>query len=155
MNPLDKIHNSWEPLIEYLKNDETLNKLISEELSKNRYFPNREDIFNVFQMPLEEIKVVILGQDPYPKEGQAIGYAFAVNEGISKPASLRIIEKEVGHEIDRTLKPWRDQGVFLLNTALTVRAGLPGSHSRYWDSFITKVISYISSKKSLYMVTVG
>lgn len=80
------------------------------------------------------------------KKNQAIGYSFAVNEDIGKPVSLRIIEKEVGHEINRTLQLWRDQGVFLLNTALTVEEGKAGSHSKYWEDFITNVISYISNK---------
>lgn len=65
------------------------------------------NMFNVFQMPIENIKVVILGQDPYPNEGQALGYAFAISEEIKKPAPLKIIEKEVGHEIDKTLFNWR------------------------------------------------
>ena len=143
MNPLDKIHPSWKliiPVLEQKKGD--LSKL--DEVLQNKYYPQKEDIFNVFSMPLEDIKVVILGQDPYPKEGQAIGYSFAVSEETPKPASLRIIEQEVGHSIDKTLKSWREQGVFLLNTALTVEAGNAGSHIKYWEGFMNLVISHIS-----------
>lgn len=146
MRPLDKVHESWKPLIpDLLKAYPELQEL-DLMLYSEKVFPEKENIFNVFQMPLQDIKVVILGQDPYPKEGQAIGYAFAVNEGVNKPASLRIIEKEVGNELDRTLQNWRDQGVFLLNTALTVRAGQAGSHTKYWTNFTQSVISYISKQ---------
>lgn len=79
-----------------LEKDELLKELNTKVLPNVVHFPKNEDIFNVFEMPLQNIKVVILGQDPYPTEGNAIGYAFAVNEDINKPASLRIIEKEVG-----------------------------------------------------------
>lgn len=144
MRPLDKIHESWKPLIpDLLKTYPELQEL-DLMLYSEKVFPEKENIFNVFQMPLQDIKVVILGQDPYPKEGQAIGYAFAVNEDVSKPASLRIIEKEVGHELDRTLQNWRDQGVFLLNTALTVKAEQAGSHINYWRKFTEVIVNYIA-----------
>ena len=144
-NPKDKIHSSWNPfLLDYLDKDTSLSKLNSEVLPKCVYYPEAQNIFNVFQMPLSTIKVVILEQDPYPQVDQAIGYAFAVNEGVNKPASLRIIEQEVGHEVDRTLQPWRDQGVFLLNTALTVEQGKAGSHLEYWTAFTKSVIQHIS-----------
>jgi len=146
MNPKDKIHPSWQPLIDnILEKDENLKVLNQQILPNIKYYPKGEYIFNVFQMPVEDIKVVILGQDPYPREGQAIGYAFAVSKETSKPASLRIIEREIGHEIDKTLFTWREQGVFLLNTALTVQAGKAGSHLGYWDNFIRHVINYISN----------
>jgi uracil-DNA glycosylase len=113
-------------------------------LPQVKYYPQEENIFNVFRMPLDQIKVVILGQDPYYQQGLANGYAFAVNANISKPVSLQRIEKEVGHELDRTLFSWRQQGVFLLNTALTVQAGKPGSHTMYWKDFISEVVKIIS-----------
>lgn len=144
MNPIDKIHPSWKPILNILNEDEELKKLNKDILPNCKYYPEKQDIFNVFSMPLEDIKVVILGQDPYPNEGQALGYAFAVSETTGKPASLRIIEKEVGHEIDKTLFNWREQGVFLLNTALTVEAKKAGSHLKYWENFTREVIKYIS-----------
>lgn len=144
MNPKDKIDQSWQPLKDLLDKDEDLRVLNTQILPKCTYYPEREDIFNVFQMPVKDIKVVILGQDPYPRKGQAIGYAFAVSEETSKPASLRVIEKELGHEIDKTLLKWREQGIFLLNTALTVEAGKAGSHLTYWQNYIKEVIKYIS-----------
>lgn len=147
MNPLDKIHPSWKLIKDILEQKKGNLFKLDEVLSNNKYYPEKEDIFNVFSMPLEDIKVVILGQDPYPKEGQAIGYAFAVSEETPKPASLRIIEQEVGHSIDKTLKSWREQGVFLLNTALTVEARKAGSHTEYWYQFMCAVIACISIKQ--------
>jgi uracil-DNA glycosylase len=144
MNPKDKIHESWNSILSILDSDEKLNCLNSQILPNVKYYPAKENIFNVFQMPVKDIKVVILGQDPYPQPGQAIGYAFAVSENTNKPASLRIIEKEVGSELDRTLSNWREQGVFLLNTALTVEHGKAGSHLKYWEDFIKGVITFIS-----------
>lgn len=145
INPKDKIHSSWNPfLLDCLNGDPLLSKLNLEVLPNCVYYPEAQNIFNVFQMPLQQIKVVILGQDPYPQAGQAIGYAFAVNSEVNKPVSLKTIEKEVGHELDRTLQSWRDQGVFLLNTALTVEQGKAGSHSEYWTAFTKSVIEHIS-----------
>jgi len=146
MNPTSKFHESWKPLLSYLETDPMMKKLSQEILPNTKYYPEKEDIFNVFQMPVEDIKVVILGQDPYPNEGQAIGYAFAVSEDTPKPASLKIIEKEIGSVLDRTLSHWTGQGVFLLNTALTVKVKEAGSHLQYWDGFIKQVISFISLK---------
>lgn len=124
-------------------------------------YPKLEDIFNVFQMPMNEVKVVILGQDPYPKEGQATGYAFAVPEDVSIPLSLKLIGQEI-HKDEataihnphvlpvnpkwRTLEHWRDEGVFLLNAALTVERNKPGSHAGYWNYFTHKVVEIISKE---------
>lgn len=145
MNPKNKIHSSWLPLIDsIIEADSVLKELNTSVLPNVRYYPEVQDIFNVFQMPVEDIKVVILGQDPYPNEGQAIGYAFAVSEETTIPASLRIIQREVGHNIDKTLQSWREQGVFLLNTALTVEAKNAGSHLQYWENFTQKVLGFIS-----------
>lgn len=144
MNPKDIIHESWGPIKDIIDNDENLTILNKRVLPLSKYYPERDNIFRVFEMPLKDIKVVIIGQDPYPNEHQAIGYAFAVPETVSKPFSLRVIEKEVGHEIDRTLSGWREQGVFLLNTALTVEAKRPGSHAHYWAGFTEEVVRYIA-----------
>lgn len=128
------------------------------------FFPAKEDIFNVFSMPLDHIKVCVLGQDPYPQPKQAIGYAFAVPENVEMPFSLRVINNEVDNmymrlnpnvndlqvhpilEEWKTLKHWRDQGVFLLNTALTVEKNNPNSHKQYWGWFIHQVVEIISKE---------
>lgn len=154
-----KIDSSWNPILGSLYQDPLL-KLRDEILPDIKFYPEREDIFNVFQMPLKNIKVVILGQDPYFTPETAIGYAFAVNKKHSIPPSLRVIRKEIEQEglasysgpenfLDeewRTLSHWTNQGVFLLNTALTVEAGKAGSHIPYWDTFTKRVIQLISKE---------
>lgn len=94
-------------------------------------------------MPISSIRLVILGQDPYPNKGDAIGYAFATGRE-KKPASFKIIERELGHTLPNDLSSWREQGVFLLNTALTVKEKSPGSHILYWKEFTECVIRSIS-----------
>jgi uracil-DNA glycosylase len=140
-------HSSWHPHVHPLFQTKEMKELKYEILKLNTYYPNRGDIFRVFTMPLKDIKVVILGQDPY-SDGRANGLAFAVNEGTKKPFSLRTIEKEVGHELDRTLQPWFNQGVFLLNTALTVERNKPNSHIKYWEFFTKRIIEIISAEVS-------
>lgn len=161
MKPTDLIHESWKPLMWLLNQDEML-RLNTEVLPTSIYYPPKEQIFRVFQKPLSEIKVVILGQDPYPTPGNANGLAFAVNENINPPYSLKTIYKEVAtstglmlpdHEVNdipiswKTLEHWEQQGVFLLNTALTVESGKPGSHLKYWEAFIKQVIYFIAQNQ--------
>lgn len=148
---LNKIHKSWYPITNLLYQEplKTLNEKVLPEIS---YQPTKENIFRIFQMPVEKIKVVILGQDPYPKPGDAIGYAFAINKGRKFPVSLKNIIKEVKRSDPDNINPsgeidltsWVNQGVFLLNTALTVETGRAGSHLKYWENFTKRVISHIS-----------
>ena len=145
------IDESWYPIVNLLY-QEPLLTLRDEVLPKISYQPKRENIFKVFSMPVKDIKVVILGQDPYPRPGDAIGYSFAINQNRKDPVSLRNIKKEIvesdlancnpGNEID--LLSWVDQGVFLLNTALTVETGKAGSHLKYWEEFTKRVVSHIA-----------
>jgi len=139
------IHESWyRSLQPHFQDSSTVTFLKRNILPSHIFFPPTEDIFNVFKMPIHKIKLVILGQDPYPNTGQAIGYAFAIDKNTSKPPSLRIIEKELGHTLSNELTEWRKQGVFLLNTALTVKAKTAGSHLMYWKEFTKSVINEIS-----------
>ena len=113
-------------------------------------FPAPENIFRCFQyFNVEDTNVVILGQDPYHGDGQATGLCFAVNENIKTPPSLRNIYKELkrdqGIELtDTTLKGWVQQGVLLLNSALTVRKGNPSSHMTVWLPFTKYIIDYLN-----------
>jgi uracil-DNA glycosylase len=111
-------------------------------------YPNEKDVFRAFEdCPFKEVRVVILGQDPYFREGQAIGRAFAVSESTTKvPPSLKNIFKEVLHDYPTRLMPkptlelesWAKQGVFLLNTTLTVAHGRPNSHADIgWKEAVT------------------
>jgi uracil-DNA glycosylase len=160
-NPLDRVHPSWKPLLSYL-NHEPLLSLNTEILPNTTFYPAKENIFRVFETPLNQIKTVILGQEPYHGAGQANGLAFSVNENISVPPSLQIIYKQLAQENNwaikgdfikgitevptsfKTLEHWKEQGVFLLNTGLTVEANLPGSHLKYWNNFIRATINYIA-----------
>lgn len=116
-------------------------------------YPPVNDIFNAFAyMPFEGVRVVILGQDPYHGPGQAHGLAFSVKKGIAPPPSLKNIFKElaqdVGFHIPKTgeLTPWARQGVLLLNTCLTVRAGQAHSHQgQGWEVFTDEVIRILSA----------
>lgn len=115
-------------------------------------FPKQENIYNILNLvSLQNIKVVIIGQDPYHKKGQANGLCFSVPNNIKVPPSLCNIHKEILSDlnIDNTgigdLTPWANQGVFLLNTSLTVREHCPNSHSKYWKPFTQNLISYISN----------
>ena len=121
-----------------------------------KVYPKSSDIFNAFKKtPFDELKVVILGQDPYHGEHQAHGLSFSVQKGITPPPSLRNIYKELATDIPGFAIPshgdlteWAEQGVMLLNATLTVRAGTPGSHQKKgWEEFTDQVIKTISDKK--------
>lgn len=155
------IHQSWHPFLQPLfDQDFSLNLLKNQILPKCIFFPEAKNIFRVFSMPMQQVKIVILGQDPYPTRGHANGYAFAVNQESRMPVSLKIIAKEVENEglksgfYDsdvphwRTLESWTEQGVFLLNTALTVQEGKAGSHLDFWKPFTYRVITTIAREVS-------
>ncbi len=150
--------NSWEDFFKevkktmYFQNIETfLNKVYQERI----VYPPRELVFNAFSLtPLQSIKVVILGQDPYHNIGEAMGLAFSVPSGIKIPPSLRNIFKEMDEDIRKMPRNSGDltylarQGVFLFNTILTVEEGSPLSHNRKeYEAFTHDVISTISLKK--------
>lgn len=156
MEPIPSvIHASWHEFLGPLFDDERMKKIKYGLLPNTRFLPQPRDIFNVFSTPTDEVKVVILGQDPYPKPGDAIGYAFATAIDRPIPKSLGVIRTEIeeeGFDIDvyddkwRTLSHWTKQGVFLLNTALTVEEARAGSHLRAWKWFTEEVIKFISNK---------
>jgi len=121
-----------------------------------KIYPKGSDIFNAFwKTPFNDLKVVILGQDPYHGENQAHGLSFSVQKGITIPPSLRNIYKELTTDIPGFTTPnhgnlteWAEQGVLLLNASLTVREGSPGSHQKQgWEEFTNHVIKTISDKK--------
>lgn len=153
------IHSSWHEHLQPLFDDTKL-EMIRTQILIEPFYPEKKDIFRVFEMPLPAIKVVILGQDPYANRGQANGLAFAVNVEIPPPPSLRIIHNEIvqekkihelitfdaaaEHPAWNTLYHWHKQGVFLLNSALTVKAGMSSSHLGIWQWFTREVIRIIS-----------
>ena len=118
-------------------------------------YPPGRSIFRAFDLtPFPDVKVVILGQDPYHGPGQAMGLSFSVPEGVRTPPSLVNIFKEIEQDLGirmsgcTNLEPWARQGVLLLNAVLTVEAGQPASHSRIgWQQFTDAVISCLSSQR--------
>lgn len=119
-------------------------------------YPKSKDIFNAFaKTPFDDVKVVILGQDPYHGAGQAHGLSFSVQKGVPPPPSLLNIFKELKQEFPEYVIPkngdltyWAEQGVLLLNATLTVRANQAGSHQKKgWELFTNKVIEEISTRK--------
>ncbi len=132
-----------------------LAEFLREEYSTQRVFPPGKLIFNAFdKCSFDKARVVILGQDPYHGEGQANGLAFSVSEGITKPPSLINIFKEIQDDLGKpvpklgNLERWAEQGVMLLNSTLTVRAGQAGSHQgKGWETFTDAVIKIISEQK--------
>ena len=146
---------SWE---EYLRDEikkpyftELVEKLNSEYENEVCY-PSKERIFKAFNLcPFNNVKVVILGQDPYYKKEQAMGLSFSVPEGIKLPPSLRKIYKEIGEDLCKSmpksgnLTRWAEQGVLLLNTTLTVRDAKPNSHKKLkWQNFTDAAIKALS-----------
>lgn len=151
------IGNDWDlALDDEFKKDYFLKIMdfIEEEYSSKTIYPPYEDIFNAFKLtPLGNVKVVILGQDPYHEEGQAHGLAFSTPEGRPIPRSLKNIFKEInaeyGYPIPSSgcLEDWAKQGVFLLNTVLTVEAGKANSHSKCgWQTFTDSVIKILNEQ---------
>lgn len=127
---------------------------------KNEYvyhtcFPPGKEIFSALdQCPFDQVKVVIIGQDPYHGKGQANGMCFSVAEGVAFPPSLMNIFKELETDLGKPLPKngdlsrWAQQGVLLLNATLTVREGLPGSHQGHgWETFTDTVIQQLSTQK--------
>ncbi|GEP96845.1 uracil-DNA glycosylase [Chitinophaga cymbidii] len=143
----DEFQKSYfEQIVMFLKHEKALNKVI---------YPPGNLIFNAFEKtPFNDVKVVILGQDPYHGPGQAHGLCFSVQKGVKPPPSLvniyKELNKDVGIPIPETgdLTKWAEHGVLLLNAMLTVRNGEPASHSKIgWESFTDAVIRKISDLK--------
>ncbi|KGO89970.1 uracil-DNA glycosylase [Flavobacterium suncheonense] len=152
------IHPSWSKVLASEFEKPYFEKLIAfvkEEYSKHKCFPKGSQIFAAFdRCPFDNVKVVIIGQDPYHGTGQANGLCFSVNDGIAFPPSLinifKEIETDLGIPIPKSgnLERWADQGILLLNATLTVRESQAGSHQNQgWETFTDVVIQKISEEK--------
>lgn len=156
---LDYIGNTWDNFIksemrkEYFK---SLKEFLKDEYDNKNIFPPKKDVLKAFYLTsLNDIKVVILGQDPYYKKNQADGLAFSVKKDQNLPKSLKNIYSEIKqnnyHSFDKShgnLEGWANQGVFLLNTVLTVEESKPNSHkSKGWEIFTKEVIKYINNNR--------
>ena len=154
-----KIKDDWQPLLakEFRKNYFIkLHLFILEENKKYNVYPEYKDIFNAFKLcSFKKLKVVIIGQDPYHKVGQAHGLAFSVKTKNQHPPSLKNILTELKNDININnlnngdLSNWAKQGVLLLNSLLTVRENEPTSHQNIgWEKFTNHVIQLISDQKN-------
>ena len=154
-----KIENSWkEALAEEFKKDYFLKlaSFIKDEYQSATVYPPPKQIFSAFDLcPVDQVQVVILGQDPYHGPNQANGLCFSVADDIPTPPSLVNIYKEIEYDTDikmpksGNLERWARQGVLLLNATLTVRGGLAGSHqNRGWESFTDAAIQKLSTNKN-------
>ncbi|MFN8258705.1 MAG: uracil-DNA glycosylase [Bacteroidales bacterium] len=152
-----RMEESWKTLLKEEFDKDYFIKLaefIRSEYKSQIVYPPARNIFSAFDnCPLDKLKVVILGQDPYHGAGQANGLCFSVNDGIAKPPSLQNIFKEINKDLGKpipengNLERWARQGVLLLNATLTVRANQAGSHQKKgWESFTDAVIEKISQK---------
>jgi uracil-DNA glycosylase len=157
-----KIHDSWHPIFKKHKELIIENLKYFEELPVPIY-PPKDMIFKVFNMDMNDIKVVFLGQDPYHGKDQAHGLAFSVNKNIRIPPSLLNIYKEIKNEFPEknykfehgNLDKWfSEQKIFLLNSSLTVAEGKPAIFMKRWEEFTNDIIKYISenNKKCIFLL---
>lgn len=147
---------TWEEIINKEKSQDyykSLNKEIDLKYETTNVFPPKDKILNAFfKTPLDNLKVVILGQDPYHGEGQAQGLSFSTPDNIKNPPSMQNILKEINDDLKKPssclngdLTPWAEEGVLLLNTILTVEESKPKSHHKLgWEIFTDNIIKYIS-----------
>ena len=152
------IGNDWDTILENIWKSEGFNKFmnkVKEEYRTYTCYPEFNNIFNALKMtPYSNVKVVILGQDPYHGEGEAHGLSFSVQEGTKLPPSLKNIYKELyddlGISVSNTgdLTPWAKEGVLLLNSVLTVRKDTPASHKDLgWQLLTDHIIKLLNLKK--------
>lgn len=151
------IGNNWDTILkeefekEYFKE---LMKFVSQEYKNKTIYPKQSDVFNAFRYTdFDNVKVVILGQDPYHGPNQAEGLSFSVSNDVLKPPSLKNIFKELESDLKipfpelNSLKPWAKEGVLLLNAVLTVEEHNPTSHKNHgWETFTDDVIKIINTK---------
>jgi len=158
MNKKRLLEGEWSEILEEKLNDsivkELFNFLKQEREAGKEIYPKQDHLFKALNStPISEVKIVILGQDPYHGEGQAHGLSFSVEQGVKVPPSLRNIYKELEDDIDfkipnhGDLSEWSNRGVLLLNSVLTVEQGLPASHkNKGWEWFTDQIINEINSR---------
>lgn len=155
----EKITNQWKEILEPAMETESFKKLktfLETEYEEETIYPEKKDIWTAFEWTdYDDVKVVILGQDPYHGVNQSHGLSFSVKPGVKIPPSLRNIYKELEEDLNVStpnhgyLKEWADQGVFLLNSVLTVRAGQAGSHrGKGWEDLTDFAIRSLNEKEN-------
>ncbi len=157
MDLLDRLPDAWRDAMSPYLDAATvaaLSSFVADEYSTATVFPPIDDLFTAFRLcSPEQTRVLILGQDPYHKAGQAHGLSFSVRPGVPVPPSLRNVYKELRDDLgvepprNGDLTAWASQGVLLLNAVLTVRAGTPGSHAnRGWEHLTDAAISALNDR---------
>ncbi|MER2063208.1 MAG: uracil-DNA glycosylase [Alkalibacterium sp.] len=152
------VENDWKPILERAadrKSYQTLRKFLIEEYENGTVYPEKETIWQAFQWtPYQEVKVVLLGQDPYHGKNQAHGLSFSVKPDVAIPPSLRNMYKELESDLGIPpashgyLKKWAEEGVLLLNTVLTVRRGEAHSHQKKgWEQLTDEVIRALNARE--------
>lgn len=153
-----QLNNHWDKILEVAlenKSFKQLESFLEKEYQEHIIYPNIADIWTAFEWTdYQDVKVVILGQDPYHGPGQSHGLSFSVQPGINVPPSLRNIYQELEDDLNIStphhgyLKEWADQGVFLLNTVLTVRQGQAGSHrNQGWEELTDFAITALNQRE--------
>lgn len=139
----------WHEFLATQSDLDAIIETIDQEAQSKTIFPSPDGVFRVFETRPEDIKVVILGQDPYYNVGQANGLAFSVHDDVATPRSLKNIFKELESDLglvrtNPNLTDWHKQGVFLLNTALTVPEKEPNAHKKLWKRFTDDLLKYLT-----------
>jgi len=142
---------SWQQLLAASK--ETLDQIELELAGVQNLTPPQNQVMRAFELPVQEVRVLLLGQDPYPTEAMACGLAFANSPGTKTPQSLKNMMKELEGDIPSAsaqgnLASWSNQGVLLLNSALTTVVGVSGAHQEIWKKFSLEVISSLDRVSS-------
>jgi uracil-DNA glycosylase len=142
---------SWQQILAASR--DTLDQIELELAGVQNLTPPQNQVMRVFELPVEDVRVLLLGQDPYPTEAMACGLAFANSPGTKTPQSLKNMMKELESDIPSAsaqgnLASWSDQGVLLLNSALTTVVGVSGAHQEIWKKFILEVISSLDRASS-------
>jgi uracil-DNA glycosylase len=142
---------SWQQLLAASR--DSLDQIELELAGLENLTPPQNQVMRAFELPVEEVRVLLLGQDPYPTEAMACGLAFANSPGSKTPQSLKNMMRELESDIPSAsaqgnLASWSDQGVLLLNSALTTVVGVSGAHQEIWKKFILEVISSLDQASS-------
>lgn len=143
------MHPSWQRVLSHTEG--LLQEIEQQIVFDEETTPEKHLVMRAFESALDQTKVLLIGQDPYPTKSVACGLAFAVSEGSKQPQSLKNLMKELASDIPEAttggdLSRWSRQGVLLLNSALTTRVGQPGAHAKLWSQFTSNVIEALDEQ---------
>lgn len=147
----EAMDRSWQVLLE--SHRQLLEEIETQLIDTVDLTPGLDQVMRAFELPVQKVRVLMLGQDPYPAQGMACGLAFAHSPGTKAPQSLKNLMKELKSDIPGVsnsgeLVRWVDQGVLLLNSALTTRVGLSGEHQEIWREFIEAVVTELDRSRA-------